>query len=233
MDDRDTVLPIVPLVVRPALAPPISRPLPQRLLDAMVSYLPVVLMGLLALVTWWLVKHTPVPQPERASAPLRHEADYEMHSFSVQRFAAAGPAHSTIEGQVLRHFPDTDTLEIEGVRVHWTDEQGRKTLATARRAVSNADGSDVQLMGEAHVVRDPAPLPDADDAGRVEFRSEYLQVLSNAQRVRTDRPVSLIQGASRLQAGSLYYDHRAGIFELGGRVRGTLAAAAEPGGDSP
>ncbi len=233
MDDRDTVLPIVPLVVRPALAPPISRPLPQLLLDAAVSYLPVALMALLALVTWWLVKNTPVPQPERASAPLRHEADYEMHGFSVQRFGAGGATQSTLEGQVLRHFPDTDTLEIEGVRVHWIDEQGRKTVATARRAVSNADGSDVQLMGEAHVVRDPAPQPGANDAGRVEFRSEYLQVLANAQRVRTDRPVSLIQGASRLQAGSLYYDHRAGIFELGGRVRGTLAAAAEPGSDAP
>ena len=174
-----------------------------------------------------------MPQPERASAPLRHEPDYEMHSFSVQRFAAAGLANSNIEGRVMRHFPDTDTLEIEGVRVHWTDDQGRKTLATARRAVSNADGSDVQLMGEAHVVRDPAPLSGADDAGRIEFRSEYLQVLANAQRVRTDRPVSLIQGASRLQAGSLYYDHRAGIFELSGRVRGTLAAVVEPGGNSP
>ncbi|HET7864937.1 MAG TPA: LPS export ABC transporter periplasmic protein LptC [Burkholderiaceae bacterium] len=233
MDDRDAVLPIVPLVVRPAVAPPISRPWSQRLMDAVVGYLPVVLMGLLALATWWLVKHTPLPQPERASMPLRHEADYEMRGFSVQRFGAEGPAHSTIEGEVLRHFPDTDTLEIEGVRVLWTDDQGRKTLATARRAVASADGSDVKLIGEAHVVRDPAPLPGAGDGGRVEFRSEYLQVLSNAQRVRTDRPVSLIQGASRLQAGSLFYDHRAGIFELGGRVRGTLAAAAEPGGDNP
>jgi len=230
MDDRDTVLPIVPLVVRPAAAAPISRPWPQRLTDAMVSYLPVLLMGLLALATWWLVKHTPVLQPERASAPLRHEPDYEMQGFSVQRFATEGPAHSIIEGQVLRHFPDTDTLEIEGVRVVWTDDQGRKTLATARRALSNADGSDVQLMGEAHVVRDPAPQPGADDAGRIEFRSEFLQVLAQAKRVRTDRPVSLIQGASRLQAGSLNYHHSAGTLELGGRVRGTLAAVAEPGG---
>jgi lipopolysaccharide export system protein LptC len=233
MDDRDTVLPIVPLVVRPAAAPPISRPWPQRMTDAMVGYLPVLLMGLLALATWWLVKQTPEPQPERASVPLRHEPDYEMHSFSVQRFAGDGAANSLIEGQVLRHFPDTDTLEIEGVRVVWTDDQGRKTLATARRALSNADGSDVQLTGQARVVREPAPQSGADDAGRIEFRSEFLQVLSQAQRVRTDRPVILVQGASQLQAGSLYYDHRAGIFELGGRVRGTLAAVAEPGSGSP
>lgn len=230
MDDRDTVLPIVPLVVRPAAAPLISRPWGQRLMDALASYLPVFLMGLLALATWWLVKHTPVSQPERASAPLRHEPDYEMHDFSMQRFAAEGPANRIIEGQVMRHFPDTDTLEIEGVRVTWTDDQGRKTLATARRALSNADGSDVQLMGEAHVVSDPASDPGTDDTGRVEFRSEFLQVLTQARRVRTNRPVTLTQGANQLQAGSLSYDHRAGTLELGGRVHGTLAADAGGGG---
>ena len=106
MDDRDTVLPIVPLVVRPAAAPTVSRPWGQRLMDALESYLPVFLMGLLALATWWLVKHTPVPQPERASAPLRHEADYEMHSFSVQRFAAGGPANN---------FADALKTALDGV----------------------------------------------------------------------------------------------------------------------
>ena len=56
-------------------------------------------------------------------------------------------------------------------------------------------------------------------------------MLTQSQRVRTNRPVTLTQGASRLQAGSLSYDRRTGILELGGRVRGTLAADA--GGDGP
>ena len=227
MDDRDVVLPIVPLVVRPAAAAPISRPWQQRITDVLVGYLPVLLMALLALATWWLVKNTPVPQPERVSAPLRHEPDYEMHGFSVQRFTSQGPAASVIEGQSLRHFPDTDTLEIEGVRVLWTDELGRKTIATAQRAVAKADGSEVQLLGEARVVRDAAQAPGGkpDSDGRLEFRSEFLQLYTQAQRVRTHLPVTLIQASGQLQAGSLDYDHRAGVMELGGRVRGTFETA--------
>jgi lipopolysaccharide export system protein LptC len=231
MDDRDSLLPMLPLA-RPAAAAVVRRPWRQRAADSMVSYLPVLLMALLALATWWLAKNTPVPAPERPAPPLRHEPDYEMLGFSVQRFTRQGPANSVIEGRWLRHFPDTDTLEIEGVRVLWTDSQGRQTVATALRAVANADGSEVQLAGEARLVRDAA----ADDAGssRLEFRSEFLHLDTQVQRVRTHLPVTLIQGGSELQAGSLQYDHQAGVVDLGGRVRGTLddSAAGGAGGDS-
>jgi lipopolysaccharide export system protein LptC len=230
MDDREPLVPLLPLVARPAAPDVVRRPWPQRVADALVSYLPVLLMALLALATWWLAKNTPVPPPERPAAPARHEPDYEMRGFSVQRFTAQGPANSIIEGRWLRHFPDTDTLEIEGVRVLWTDEQGRKTIATAQRAVAKADGSEVQLTGEAHVVRDAAPA--AADPGRLEFRSEFLQLYTQTQRVRTHLPVTLTQGGSQMQAGSLYYDHRAGVLELGGRVRGMLEAGTAPDGES-
>lgn len=226
-------VPDLPPLTIGADAPPVHRlrqPWPRRVLEAVTSYLPVLLMALLALATWWLAKNTPVPPPERPAAPARHEPDYEMRGFSVQRFTAQGPASSIIEGRWLRHFPDTDTLEIEGVRVLWTDEHGRKTVATAQRAVAKADGSEVQLAGEAHLVRDAAPA--AADPGRLEFRSEFLQLYTQTQRVRTHLPVTLTQGGSQMRAGSLYYDHRAGVLELGGRVRGMLEAGTAPDGES-
>ncbi|MDY0106413.1 MAG: LPS export ABC transporter periplasmic protein LptC, partial [Giesbergeria sp.] len=44
--------------------------------DRFSLYLPVLLMGLLALGTWWLVRNAPQVQvPRPASAP-RHEPDY-------------------------------------------------------------------------------------------------------------------------------------------------------------
>ena len=55
-----------------------ALPWPARLLDALSSYLPMLLMGLLALGSWWLVKNTPMPEGPRVAAPLRHDADYTM-----------------------------------------------------------------------------------------------------------------------------------------------------------
>ena len=60
-----------------------------RAIDTASTYLPLLLMALLALGTWWLVKNTPLFEGDRAAAPPRHEPDYTMTQFMVQRFGAA------------------------------------------------------------------------------------------------------------------------------------------------
>jgi lipopolysaccharide export system protein LptC len=46
---------------RPAAAPRRAMPWHLRLREALSSYLPLLLMALLALATWWLVKNSPRP----------------------------------------------------------------------------------------------------------------------------------------------------------------------------
>ena len=62
-------LPEVPLSLGPAGPPPapVARALPWhlRLRDLLSAYLPLLLMALLALSTWWLVKNTPTLAPCR------------------------------------------------------------------------------------------------------------------------------------------------------------------------
>ena len=78
-------------------------------------------MALLALGTWWLVRNTPrARRAARRPAPPRHEPDYSMRGFTVQRFAPDGALRVQIEGDALRHYPDTDTLEIDS-RAHPRD----------------------------------------------------------------------------------------------------------------
>ena len=59
----------------------------------------------------------PTFEPPRAAAPPRHEPDYVMTGFVVQRFAADGTLRTQIEGDTLRHYPDDDTLEIDVARI--------------------------------------------------------------------------------------------------------------------
>src|SRR5690606_2839305 len=103
--------------------------------------------------TWWLVRNTPVLEPPRAAAPLRHEPDYTMSRFLVQRFGEDGAMRAQLEGDSLRHYPDTDTLEVDNAHLRAVAPDGRVTVATARLALSNGDGSQVQLKGGANVVR--------------------------------------------------------------------------------
>ena len=60
-------LPEVPISLGPAADAPPRAPTPWhlRLRDALSSYLPLLLMTLLALATWWLVQNSPRPEVAR------------------------------------------------------------------------------------------------------------------------------------------------------------------------
>ncbi len=192
-----------------------------RVFDTVSAYLPLLLMAVLALGTWWLVKNTPLFESGRALAPLRHEPDYTMTQFMVQRFAANGVMRVQIEGDLLRHYPDTDTFEIDNPRIRAFGDDGRITNATARTALANRDGSEVQLSGGAHVVREAT----ARDAA-VEFRGEFLHCFQNTERVRSHLPVLVTQGSSEMHADAMDYDNLAHLLALKGHVRAVLMPPA-------
>lgn len=209
------------------LAPPPARPAARpsrwvRFVDQATASLPIVLMALLAAGTWWLVKNTPVPDEPRPPAELRHEPDYTMGQFSVQHYTPAGRPRTYLEGQEMRHYPDTDTLEIDEVRVRSLDEQGRPLVATARRALANGDASEVQLIGGARVVREPSGAPGSRDARRLEFEGEFLHVFTDQERVQSHLPVVLRQGSMQVTGQQMTYDNLARVLELRGQVRGTI-----------
>jgi len=196
----------------------------RRLADAVSAYLPVLLMALLALGTWWLVKNTPLPSEDAVAGPLRHVPDYTMTNFTVQRFAADGSLGSQIEGDVLRHYPDTDTLEIDNPRIRANAPGGGLTLASARQALSNGDGSEVQLRGAARVWRQPAGQAPGS-AEVLEFRGEFLHAFLNTEQLRSHLPVVVTRGGTELRADAMDYNHLDRVVELKGRVRASFAAA--------
>lgn len=193
-------------------------------------YLPVVLMGLLALGTWWLVRNAPMPLLPAIERQQGNQPDYFMKSFSVKSFDASGRLQSEVQGEEARHYPDSDTLEIDKARMRSVTPQGRLTMATADRALTNADGSEVQLFGNAIVTREPLPAkPGSPAQPRLEFRSEFLHAYTNTERVRSDKPVTLTRGNDRFTADGMDYDNLDQVLQLRGRVRGVL----QPGAAKP
>jgi lipopolysaccharide export system protein LptC len=212
-------------VVTDASAPGRALVLPWRVrvLDAASTYLPLLLMALLALGTWWLVKNTPVPDVARAGSPPSDEPDYEMVDFVVQRFAPDGTLRVRIEGRRLHHYPKTDTLEIDDVRVHAIGRDGEAVTATANRALSNADASEIQLLGQAEVVR-----LGVGDRPQIRFRSEFLHFFQATESVRSHLPVTVKRGASEFRADAVVYDHLTQVVELKGRVRAIFDPTGSP-----
>lgn len=221
LDDDTSPLPLPPLVATRAVdAARPALPRGERWRQALLGNLPLFLMALLAGATWWLVQQTPEPEPDRAAQAPTHEPDYEMHGFSVQHYGQAGPARGVIEGEVVRHHPDTDTLEIDGLSLRWRDDAGNLLRARAAHAIAQGDGSEVRLMGGATVERDRLP----GESAPLQFSSEEMVFDRRQDQVRSDRPVVLRQGGSVIEARGLTYWHADARLELRGAVRGRLPA---------
>ncbi len=201
---------------------PAAAPWYARLLDVGSAYLPLLLMAALAAGTWWLVRNAPTFEAPHAAAPLRHEADYVMTNFVVQRFAADGSLRTQIEGRQLRHYPDNDTLEIDDARIRAIGDNGTVTLATARRALANGDGSEVQLIGDARVTR-----PAEGNEEEIEFRSEFLQAFRNVEQVRSNQPVVMTQGENVVHAENMDYDNLSQLVDFKGRSSATFVPPSE------
>jgi lipopolysaccharide export system protein LptC len=215
-------LPEVPISLGPTPTPPGRRRQPWhlRVRDALSTYLPLLLMALLALGTWWLVKNTPPAPVAAVNTEVRRDPDYTMTQFAIERFDRNGQLRVRVDGDRLRHFPDTDRYEIDEARIRSVSPDGQVTVAVARRALANGDISEVQLLGGAQVTSQGATgLP-------VEIRSEFLHAYLVTERVVTHLPVQVTEGSNDLRAGGLAYDHGRRLLELKGRVRAVLA----PGG---
>jgi lipopolysaccharide export system protein LptC len=218
-------LPEVPISLGPAPAagaPPRPRlPWHLRLREGFASYLPLVLMLLLALASWWLVNNAPRTEPvAEARLPLG-EPDYTMTQFALERFDASGRLKLRIVGERLRHFPDSDRFEIDRAQIRAWAPDGRLTLATAQRALGNGDGSEVQLLGGAEVTaQDAAGVP-------VVMQGEFLHAFLVTERVLSHLPVFVRHGSSEARAAGLDYDHAARRLALKGPLRAQLAPRAK------
>jgi lipopolysaccharide export system protein LptC len=93
-------------------------------------------------------------------------------------------------------------------------------VGTADRALSNRDATQLRMMGNARIVREPGPKESAGE--RLEIRGEFLELLSDGERVKSHLPVTVITPRGELRAGNLDYSHLDRNAQLGGRVRGEM-----------
>lgn len=201
---------------------------PLRLLfqvwGALSIYLPLFIMGGLGLGTYWLYRNTPEAVAPVEKKPAAHEADYFMREFAVRSLDTLGTLKSEVRGQRLLHFEDTQTLEIEKVEIFSYNPSRQRTTATADRAISNADGSEVQLIGNARVMREgdttagPAPLS---------FQGEFLHLFVHTERVRSHKPVLMVRGNDRIQAASLDFSYLDRTATFNGQVQATFAGRSK------
>lgn len=195
----------------------------RRYSDKATLYLPALLMGLLALGTWWLVRNAPQSVASGTQKVRAHEPDYFMKDFSVKNFEATGRLKTRLTGTEGRHYPDTDTLEVDDARMLSIAPDGRTSVSSAKRALSNGDGSEIQLFGNAVITREAVVASAGKKASPpMKIESEFLQIWPNDERISTNKPVVMTRGNDRFNGDGMEYGNLDQVLQMNGRVKGTI-----------
>ncbi|SEJ94758.1 lipopolysaccharide export system protein LptC [Variovorax sp. OK605] len=198
----------------------------RDVIDRTTIYLPIILTAAVALGTYWLVRNAPKLLEPTAKVAPTHEPDYFMRDFVIKNFLPNGDLRSELHGVEGRHYPDTDTMEVDKVRMRSVSPEGLVTRATADRGLSNSDGSEIQLFGNAIVIREPSVSPNGKATPQLEFRGDFLHAYVDTERVTSNKPVTLMRGTDQFTGDTLDYDNLSGVANLNGRVRGVLIPSA-------
>jgi lipopolysaccharide export system protein LptC len=181
----------------------------RRTLDRLTIYLPLFLFAILALGSWWLVRS----EPELVQPGLNPR----LRQFKLQTFDASGRLTREISGQSATHFPATQSLHIEGVRILAENEAGARLTAEAKTGISRETEQEVTLSGNAIAVRQAhAQSP------YTEIRAEVLTALLEEERLVSNRPVRMTRGKDVFTAQGMNFNTRTGQYELEGKVRAVL-----------
>lgn len=191
--------------------------------DQLSLYLPVVLMMLLALASYWLLRLTPQPEPPKPKREVTNEPDYFMHRFSVKVFEPGGALKTELYGTQARHHPDVGSMVVESARIRSFGPQRQLSTATARQITSNDEGTVFVLEGEAAVVRQAARGAGGQLLPRIEFHGEFLRVSTDPEHIMSDRPIVLVRGQDQMSANALEYTGETRTAVLTGQVRAQFA----------
>lgn len=194
-----------------------------RLWERFTLYLPVALMAVLALISYWLVRTAPGEKAPQVVALYDNAPDYYLHSFSAQSFDRTGKLAREVQGAIGRHFPDTKWTEIEDFQGQSYGEGGAVMLARAQRSLTNEEATEMQLTGSAQVLRPELQLAGQPPRPRAVYRSEFLHVFTETGLAKSHLPVEVEYGRHRFRADSMVYDSVSQVMELKGRVKADFA----------
>ena len=185
-------------------------------IDRLVLVLPLLMVAMLALGSYWMVRSAPGVDTGELPRPPDDTPDYLIEGFTVQKFDANGRLSALLQGASAQRLPDAPWIEIQKFTFRSTDAQGQGKLASADQGLSNPDNNEFQLSGNARMVREAHP---AGDYPRLEIRGDFLHVWTEPEKVESDRPVQIVHGKHRIRADSVQYDGTTRALQMDGRVQ--------------
>ena len=195
----------------------------REIIDRFIAWSPVLLLGALAALTYWLDAQVQSP-PARRDGSTRHDPDLFLQDFKAITFDAQGNARETLTASRAEHFPDDESADLTKPRLSLA-ETGRPTLTiTADHGRIDGDRSNGDFSGSVHVERDADPNASAkgEASGPVTLSTSARHVTTKEQRVQTREAVTIEDPRGIIRGKGLEFDNKAKTLRLDSQVSGTF-----------
>ena len=191
--------------------------------------MPLLLMGGLTLLTFWLVqKNTPLPA-NVIERPRLHEPDYTIKNGALSYLNEQGQTKYRILGKELIHYDDDASIDIAQPRMRSFQPDKAPVTVRAQRGHIDGDLTILDLFDNVEIYRPPQAANETQKASPYMLaKSSYFQVLINDDIITTDKPVELEQGLSIMQSNEGgVFDNVQQSMQLLGKVKGRIEPAQQ------
>jgi lipopolysaccharide export system protein LptC len=193
----------------------------------LLRLMPLILMGALTLMTFWLVQKNMPPESSMLERVRLHEPDYIIKDGTLSALNEQGNTKYRILGNKVTHYDDDASIDIDAPRMRLF--QPDKPPVTVKSDTGHLDGdlTILELIDNASIFR-PAQAATATEPAtlRMLASSSYYKVLINDDIVETDRPIRLEQGMSIMHSsdGGTFNNIQQSMT-LSGQVKGRIERA--------
>lgn len=204
-----------------------SQQIKVGVLRALLGLTPLLLMGLLTLITFYLVEKNS-PQEKSAVARVRlHEPDYIIKDGTLSALNEMGNTKYRAIGKKLTHYDDDASIDILTPRMRLF--QPDKAPVTVKADTGHLDGdlTIMDLYDNAEIFRPAQAATETQPASlRMLASSSYFKVFINDDIIETDKPITLEQGMSIMNstAGGTFNNVDQSM-RLTGQVKGRIERA--------
>lgn len=174
---------------------------------------PLVLAGLMALLTFWIYQ-TVEQQGPKLDGSNRHDPDYIMENFVTTQTDDKGKLRYVLAATKMSHYPDDDSAVLELPK--FTQYATNKPYTTIKGLSANvsSDGEEIEMIDDVVVVRQASA-----DKGEMRVLTDQLTIFPNQDLAKTDHPVVIKQAPKTIiHATGMIYDKKKKTLQLFKRV---------------
>src|SRR5262249_9726909 len=149
-----------------------------------------------AALTFWLDRVVQTT-PEIAQAASRHDPDYMADKLNAVRTNEAGVIVYTLAADRMIHYPDDDTTHLTRPKFVSLRSEAPVTITASEGLVSN-NGENVYFKENVKVTR-----AAYGDRSEMVMRTTFLHIIPDENIAKTDRPVTITDAATVVNAVGL------------------------------